>query len=613
MTADTVPELFLAAVRERPRADCFSYRDARREYVSLSSEEARERVEALQHALGELGIDHGDRVAILAENRVEWALTDLAVLGRGAVDVPIYPTLLPDTIEHILRDCQPAAIFLSGEEKARKIAAIRAGLPFLRHVIAFDPVAALPALRFGDLLERGRWLRRQPGAGPAAARPPAPEDLASIIYTSGTTGPPKGVMLTHANFVANVRQCSNVVPLGAADRCLSFLPLSHVLERTAGFYLMLSHGVGIAYAEGVDTVPQDMLAVQPTVVVSVPRLYEKIYARVLGTALAGPKLRKHVFFWAKRIGEKHGRRRRAGLPRSWWLRARFRLADRLVFRKLRERTGGRLRFFVSGGAPLAVEINEFFHAAGMTILEGYGLTETSPVVAVNSPERLRPGTVGPAVPGTEIRIADDGEILVRGPQVMRGYYNLPEATREVLDGDGWLRTGDIGHLDADGFLTITDRKKDLIVTAGGKNVAPQPIESEFKHNKFVSQIVVVGDRRPYLACLIVPNFENLQKYAARKKIAYTDLSGLIKHPAIIAMYGRQLQRVNAGLPPFAQVRRCALLEHDFTLEAGELTPTLKVKRQVVQREHRALIDAMYADGGPAAETDGAPRREAARG
>ncbi len=595
MPVGTIPELFAAAVRERPRADCFAYRGPGGRYVSVSSERARDDVEALRLALAELGVGPGARVGILSENRLEWALADLAVLACGAADVPIYPTLLPEAIAWILRDSEPLVVFVSDADQAAKIAAIREQVPSVRHVASFDDTGAPGVALLAGLLARGRALRAE---GRATAAPTVgSDDLASIIYTSGTTGHPKGVMLTHGNFVSNVLAAATIVPLGPDDRCLSFLPLSHVLERMAGFYLMLHGGVGIAYAQGVDTVPQDMLAVRPTLVVSVPRLYEKIYARILGTALAGPAIRKHIFFWAKRQGERRGRLLREGRPIHWWGRVKFRVADRLVFSKVRERTGGRLRVFVSGGAPLALEINEFFYAAGMLILEGYGLTESSPVLTVNTLDRLRLGSVGPPLPGTEVRIAPDGEILARGPQIMRGYHNDPEATRKVLDAEGWLHTGDIGHLDADGFLYITDRKKDLIVTAGGKNVAPQPIEGAFKHNRYVSQIVVIGDRRPYLGCLLVPNFENLVKYANRRKIAFTDLSGLVRHPEIVAMYDRQLARVNASLPGFEQVKRCVVLDHDFTLEEGELTPTMKVRRRVVSEKYRAQIDAMYASPG----------------
>jgi long-chain acyl-CoA synthetase len=594
MPIETIPELFLNAVRNFPRPDCFSYRGPDRRYVDVSSEDAYRRVRALRQGIKSLGIKPGDRVALLSENRLEWALADLAILCSGAVTVPIYPTLLADAIGYIVRDCAPVAIFVSTAEQAEKIHELRSNLPSVRDVIAFDEAPLPNILPYAKLLQIGENM--------VADHPPEPrdefapvtkDDLASIIYTSGTTGDPKGVMLTHWNFVSNVLAVHEVVRITQADRCLSFLPLSHVLERTAGYYCMLYRGVGIAYAERMDTVPQDMLDVRPTVMISVPRLYEKIYARVMGTAMAGSALKKNIFFWARKVGFEHGRRRREGEAISLWLRFRHRLADRLVFRKLRARTGGRLRFFVSGGAPLAPAINEFFYAAGLTILEGYGLTETAPVLAANTFEHFRIGSVGPALPRTEIRIAQDGEIVVRGPQIMKGYYNNPEATQEVLSEDGWLATGDIGHLDKDGFLFITDRKKDIIVTAGGKNIAPQPIENAIRSNRYVSQVVVIGDQHPYLSCLIVPNFETLGEYATQQGISATEPADLIRDSAVRDLFDQQLAKVNNKLPGFNQVRTLALLPREFTIEAGELTPTLKVKRWAIAKKYASVIDTLY--------------------
>ncbi len=594
MPIETIPELFLNAVRNLPRPDCFSYRGPDRRYVDVSSEEAYRRVRALRQGLKSLGVKPGDRVALLSENRLEWALADLAILCSGAVTVPIYPTLLTEAIGFIMRDCAPVAVFVSTAEQAEKIHELRGDLPSLRDVIAFDDAPLPNILPFAKLL--------QIGANMVADHPPEPrdefapvsrDDLASIIYTSGTTGDPKGVMLTHWNFISNVLAVHEVVQITQEDRCLSFLPLSHVLERTAGYYCMLYRGVGIAYAERMDTVPQDLLDVRPTVVISVPRLYEKIYARVMGTAMAGSALKKNIFFWARAVGLDYGRRRREGQAIPPWLRFRYRLADRLVFSKLRARTGGRLRFFVSGGAPLAPAINEFFYAAGLTILEGYGLTETSPVLAVNTFEHFRIGSVGPAMPNTELRIAEDGEILARGPQIMKGYFNNPEATREVLAEDGWLATGDIGHLDADGFLFITDRKKDIIVTAGGKNIAPQPIENTMLTNKYISQVVVIGDQHPYLSCLIVPDFDALRDFAAQQGITATEPMELIRDSRVRDLFDQQLAKVNSKLPGFNQVKTLALLAREFTIEAGELTPTLKVKRWAIAKKYASVIETLY--------------------
>ncbi|MBU0741026.1 long-chain fatty acid--CoA ligase [bacterium] len=596
MTVTTIPQLFYASVKERPRADLFSSKDAEGVYRDVSSAETQRLVRAIRLGLDSLGVGRGDRVAILSENRLEWALADLAALSLGAVDVPIYPTLLPDTIEFILKDCAPVAVFVSNAEQAAKIAAIRGRLPFLREMISFDHVQFPDVLHLDKLIKIGHNLADKHPQNPADDVGPADrDDPCSIIYTSGTTGNPKGVVLTHWNFVSNVLTIASIIPLGPDDKMLSFLPLSHVFERMAGYYTPLHIGIGIAYAESVETVAADMGLVRPTLMVSVPRLYEKIYDRVTTTAMSGSPVKRAIFQWARKVGQEWGEKKRAGAKIPGGLALQYRIVDKLVFAKLRARTGGRLRFFVSGGAPLATHINEFFYAAGMMILEGYGLTETSPVVSCNSFEDFRIGSVGKVIPDTEVKIAPDGEIVVRGPQVMSGYYNNEEATREVLTEDGWFHTGDIGHFDDDGFLYITDRKKDLIVTSGGKNIAPQPMENAFKKNKFISQIVVLGDRHAYLVCLIVPNFENLEAWASERKLSWTDRDDLLRNPEITAKYQRGLDRTNRKFPSFSTVKKFTLLKEEFTLESGELTPTLKVKRRAIQERYGELIESLYTE------------------
>jgi long-chain acyl-CoA synthetase len=594
MSVQTLPALFMSAVRERPRGDCFSSRDAAGTWHHVSSEEVYRRVQELRHGLKSLGVRKGDRVALLSENRLEWALSDLAALCQGAVVVPVYPTLLPEDIAYILQDCEPTTIFVSTAEQAAKIHAIRDRIPSLHDVISFD-VTDLP-----NIMHLAKLA--QIGANVAddltdAAQPDyvdiGRDELASIIYTSGTTGKPKGVMLSHWNFVSNTLATMELFSFDHTDRALSFLPLSHVFERMAGYYTMLYSGVGIAYAEAVDTVPRDLLEVKPTIVISVPRLYEKIYARVMAAAAGGSGLKKRLFFWARRVGIEYDRLRFAKAPIPGPLALQQRIADHLVFAKLRARTGGNVRLFVSGGAPLSAKIAEFFHAAGLVICEGYGLTETSPVIACNTPTVMRIGSVGKAFPGTELKIADDGEILARGPQIMLGYYRNEAATREVLDADGWFATGDIGHFDDDGFLYITDRKKDLIVTAGGKNVAPQPIENAFKQSRFISQTVVIGDRRPYLSVLLVPDFEALVDSAAAEGLPTDDVAALLADPKVLALFQEEVDRVNAELPGFNQIKKFALLRDELTLAAGELTPTLKIKRFAVDRKYREVIDGLY--------------------
>jgi long-chain acyl-CoA synthetase len=474
-------------------------------WTELSYRGLAEQVQAASVGLRELGLRDGDRVAILSENRPEWAIADYACLAARCTDVPIYPTLPARQAEYILRDAGAAALLVSSAAQLDKILPLRDRLPALRQVVVFDACERPDGvLRFDQLLECGRSALARHPEWRAHALGAGPDDLATLIYTSGTTGDPKGVMLTHGNIASNVTTCVDMFDFRVGDECLSFLPLSHIFERMFGHYSMFHAGVIINYAGGIDTVPSDMQELRPTMMASVPRLYEKIFARVLDNVRASPPLRRRIFTWARTVGEAWVDRSLAGAPIPAGLALQRRLADRLVFAKLRARTGGRIRFFISGGAPLAPEIAKFFFAAGMPILEGYGLTETSPVMAVNVFGQTKLGTVGRPIPGVEVRIAADGEIVTRGPNVMHGYYGKAEATAEAVDPDGWFHTGDIGVLDAEGYLKITDRKKDLIVTAGGKNIAPQPIENLAKGSKYVSNAVMLGDRRPFPIMLIVP-------------------------------------------------------------------------------------------------------------
>jgi long-chain acyl-CoA synthetase len=409
-------------------------------------------------------------------------------------------------------------------------------------------------------------------------------------------------MLTHDNIYSNVAASRTKIPFAGDDVALSFLPLSHIFERMGGHYLMFATGTSIAYAESIDTVPTNLQEVRPTIVLSVPRLYEKMYARILETALTGGFLKRKIFFWARGVAERWATEKLVGKEPAGLLAKQYALAQKLVFSKLKARTGGRLRYFVSGGAPLSPEINKFFYAAGLVILEGYGLTETSPVIAVNTPENFRIGTVGKAIDGVEIRIAGDGEILTRGPHVMKGYYNKPDATREAIDPDGWFHTGDIGEL-RDGFLAITDRKKDIIVTAGGKNIAPQPLENKVKTNKYVAQAVMLGDKRKFPSMLIVPNFDQLEKWAMKRNIIWTDRAQLLRMPTIQAKIEKEVAKELAGAAHFETPKKIGLLEHDFSIERGELTPTQKVKRRAIDQHYKALIDSLYDDAEKSGVTD----------
>ena len=563
-------------------------------WIELSYRDVAERIQDLSLGLLAIGVSPGDRVAILSENRPEWAIADYACLTACCTDVPIYPTLPAKQVEHNLSDSGAVAAFVSTRLQLEKLLAVRERLPRLRHIIAFDPDVSGPGvLSLEEVYAWGRGVRPERGSWRPDALRVRPEDVATIIYTSGTTGEMKGVMLTHRNITSNVTTCCTLYSFTEHDECLSFLPLSHIFERMFGHYCMLHSGVIINYAESVDTVAADMQQWRPTLMASVPRLYEKIYGRVLDAVRSGSAVKRRIFFWGKRVGEAVVDRRLAKRPLSPVLRAQFALADRLVFAKLRARTGGRIRFFISGGAPLSADIARFFHAAGMPILEGYGLTETSPVIAVNTFEHLRLGTVGVPIPGVEVKIAPDGEILTRGPHVMSGYYNKAQATAEALDSERWFHTGDIGMLDPDGFLRITDRKKDIIVTAGGKNISPQPIETLAKTNRFVSNAVMLGDRRPFPIMLVVPNYETLAGWATTEGLLSMDAASLVARPEVRAMMEQEIGTTLRDLAGFEKPKKLLLLARDFSLEAGELTPKLSVKRRVVEQCHAAAIEALY--------------------
>jgi long-chain acyl-CoA synthetase len=554
-------------------------------------------VRALSLGLNGLGLQPGDRAAILSENRPEWAMADYAVLCAGAWSVPIYPTLPAAQIAPLLNDCGAKAIFVSTLEQLGKILTIKAQCPALDHVILVDgnPPAEPGYTTFHAVVDRGRpTLEMSPDVFAQRAARVKPDDVATIIYTSGTTGEPKGAMLTHSNLVSNVVTGCEVIPFTADATALSFLPLSHVFERMLD-YAYLYKTASIAYAESIDKLAANFQEVNPSCFGAVPRVYEKVHARIMAKAEAGSPLKKKIFAWAVTVGRERvpyiteGRALPSGLAR------RAKIADALVFKKIRHALGTGFRFAVSGGAPLSKELAEFFVGAGVPIYEGYGLTETSPVICVNGPGRWRLGTVGRALRGVEVRIAPDGEILSRGPHIMKGYFNKPQATAEAIDAERWFHTGDIGHLE-DGFLTITDRKKDLIVLAGGKKAAPQPIENELKKSPFIGVPIVIGDRQKFLAALIVPNFDKLREWAAANApdVRWESIDA---HPAIRSLYQKEIDAYNAERAHHEQVRAFALLPSDLTIEDGSITPTLKVKRRILETRYHALIEGMYEAAG----------------
>jgi len=564
-------------------------------YQGFSYAEFGERVKNFGLGLASLGIKKGDKVAMMAENRPEWPISDLGILSIGATNVPLYPTITAEQVEYILKDSESKMIVVSTSDLLEKMLGIIDNLPKLEKVIYMDDGAPDKdfLIKFDKVSEMGKaFAKEHPKYFEKAVQKVKSDDLCGIIYTSGTTGAPKGVMLTHNNILSNVLAALSCIRVDETDTLLSFLPLCHSFERMAGQYLAITAGATIAYAENVETVADNLGEVKPTLMTSVPRLFEKIYAKVLENAEAGSPLKKKIFWWAIGVGEKYVEAKAKGKV-SGALSFKHNIAHKLVFSKLHERVGGRLRFFVSGGAPLSKEIAEFFYKVGILILEGYGLTETSPVIAVNHEQKFRFGAVGPALPGVEVKIADDGEVLTRGPHVMKGYYKNPEATAESIDKDGWLHTGDIGILDEDGFLYITDRKKNILVTSGGKNVTPATIENLLITSPYVEQSMVIGDKRNYLTALIVPKFEVLKKIAAEKGVTYSNREELFSNEVIYGIVESSIHGLTKDLASFEQVKKFTLLPKEFTLEDDEITPTLKVKRKVIMRKYADVIEKMY--------------------
>jgi long-chain acyl-CoA synthetase len=569
-------------------------------YTSIGYADLKRKVELFAFGLASMGIRKGDRIAIIAENRPEWVVCDQAIAALGAIDVPVYPTMTAKQNQYIFNDSGVRFAIVSNQFQLNKVTRVLDDLPGLEKIILMTekgPITEPRTIGFSCVIERGeKYEKESPDFLSQASKSIRPDDLLTIIYTSGTTGNPKGVMLTHRNLCSNIQSAADVIDFGQADTMLSFLPLSHSFERMAGYYTAFACGATIAYAESVETVRDNMLEVHPTIITTVPRLFERIHSRVIKQIDSSPIYRQKIFYWAINVGREYAAQSKTGRV-SPALKARHLLADRLVFSHLRERTGGKMRFFVSGGAALGREFGEFFEAVGLKVIEGYGLTESAPVIAVNRLDSYRFGTVGKPIPGVEVTIAPDGEILARGPNIMRGYWNNLEATKEVIDRDGWLHTGDIGMFDAEGFLHITDRKKHLFVSSGGKNIAPQPIENMFLSSKYIEQLMLVGDRRMYLTALIVPDFDALEEFARANHITYTDRVDLTRHPMINDLFEKDISNIQKDMANYERVRKFALLDKEFTIEAGELTPTQKVRRKQIEERYAQVIDSMYAGVG----------------
>ena len=595
----TIPDMFVYLSDEYAKTakNYLIVRKVEGKYEGISYQEFKDQTENFANGLAALGIKSGDKVAIISENRPEWVFSDMAILSLGAIDVPIYPSLTADSVEFILNNSESKAIIVSNKFQLNKILKIASKCRYLKSIILLNDKDFIEGNKqlhtFQQIQDSGIIFKANyPDFLSNSIKKIKETDLCTIIYTSGTTGEPKGVLLTHKNILSNVTSALNTFPIGSDDVFLSFLPLCHIFERMAGYYTAFSSGGTIYYAESIESVAQNMIEAKPTIITTVPRLFERIYSKIMKNVESQPASKQKIFYWAVEIGKEYAKEKKTGTV-SLGLSIKNKIADKLVFQKLKERTGGKLRFFISGGAPLSRDLGEFFEAIGLLIVEGYGLTESSPVIAANKIDDYKFGTVGKPFPGVEVKIASDGEILARGPNIMQGYFKNKKETEEVIK-DGWLHTGDIGVFDSQGFLMITDRKKHLFKTSAGKYIAPTPIENLFLTSKFIDQFVLIGDRRMFLSALIVPDFEAVKEYADSNKIVYDSLEELIKTKEIYDLIEKDMAGVQKKLANYERVRRFALLDKPFSLENGEVTPSLKIRRKFVEERYGHLIEEMYS-------------------
>jgi long-chain acyl-CoA synthetase len=592
----TLPELFIQAAAKHDRPDALSYK-RNGQWQHISSKKLLERVGSLALGLYSLGLRKGDRVAILANNSPEWTLTDAACQFAGLLDVPIYPTLAENSVRYILDDSGARVFVIENREAYERIRAVTYDCPSIERFVFFNNEGILPenSISLDELENAGRKLTStEPALLDELVAAARPDDIATIIYTSGTTGEPKGVMLTHTNVISNIFDAGEKYSFSEDDVSLSVLPLCHIFERT-GMYLYILNGMAVNYAESIEKIPDNLQEVRPTIFIGVPRIFEKVYARARLKAAQSNRVKETIFDWAIGIAKEYALKTERGglIPRS--LEAKHALADILIYRQLRQFFGGRLRACITGGAALSDDIYLIFTGAGITIYQGYGLTETSPVISSNNPTSQRLGTVGRPIRNVEVRIAADGEIEARGPGVMAGYYNKPGANSEAFTEDGWFRTGDIGEIDSDGYLRITDRKKELFKTSGGKYIAPSRIEQMIRASRFINQAVLIGDKRKFPAALIVPNFEMLQSYAHHKGLDLKTPREFCSSPKVIDLIERQVAAHTPELSQYEKVKKIVLLETEMSVEGGELTPTLKVRRRIVDEKYKSVIDKIYDD------------------
>jgi len=595
---NTIPELFIFLTEEygknleRPLLK----HKVNKEWVGISYSQFRKETENIALGLASLGVKRGDRVAIISENRPEWVYADMAILGLGAIDVPLYPSLTADNVEFILNNSESTTIIVSNKFQLNKLLKIRNNCRFLKNIIILNEKDFIPGNKnlftIKEVQERGAdFGKNNPYYFKEEMKLAKPSDLCTIIFTSGTPGEPIGVMRTHDNIVSNVRDALLSFPIDKTDVFLSFLPLCHIFERMAGYYTAFASGAMICYAETIDSVSSDLLEIKPTLMTAVPRLFERIHSKVIKNFESQPAKKQKIINWSLETGRQYAQaKKRKNIPVS--LSLKHAVANKLVFSKLREKTGGNIRFFISGGAALSRDLGEFFEAVGILILEGYGLTESSPVISANRIDNYKFGSVGKPFSSVEVKIAHDGEILARGPNIMQGYYkNKKETDATIID--GWLHTGDIGVFDAEGFLIITDRKKHLFKTSAGKYIAPTPIENLFLASKFIEQFILIGDRRMFLSALIVPDYEAIKEYADSNNIPYKDETELVEKKEIYDMMEKELAQFQKNLANYERVRKFALLDKPLTLEGGEITPTLKIRRNVIEERYKNLIEGMY--------------------
>ncbi len=598
----TIPGLFIYLTNKfRNEPDKFiMHVKENSKYRGINYKEFEEQTENFAFGLSALGVKKGDKIAISSENRPEWVYSDMAILGLGAIDVPLYPSLTADSQEFVLNNSESAGIIVSNKFQLNKTLKIWNNCKKIKYIIVLNEKDIEDNKRsnlysFKEVQEMGIKLKElSPGFFKENIKSVDENDICTIIYTSGTTGDPKGVMLTHRNISSNVHAALESIPISSKDIFLSFLPLCHIFERMGGYYTAFSCAGTVYYAESIELISQNILEVKPTIITTVPRLFERIYGRIIKNVEKEPVSKQKIFYWALEIGRKYSRLKRENSI-SIKLKIEHAIAEKLVFSKLKEKMGGRLRFFVSGGAPLSREMGEFFEAIGIIIIEGYGLTESSPVIAANRLDDYKFGTVGKVMPGVQVKIAPDGEILAKGPNIMQGYYKNKIETSEVIK-NGWLHTGDIGVFDSDGFLMITDRKKHLFKTSGGKYIAPAPIENLFLTSKYIDQFVLIGNHRMFLSALIVPDFESIQEYADSHKVSYSDTKDLIGKKEIYDLIDKEISSLQKKLANYERVRKFSILDKPFTIESGEITPSLKIKRKFVEERYSYLIEGMYFTG-----------------